>query len=69
MMTNKDSRFDSRWAKTIMNYECQTSQCGFRVVNAECISKVKNMYSTVLMTMNQYASADMRLDSAFAEYS
>lgn len=53
MMTNKDSRFDSRWAKTIMNYECQTSQCGFRVVNAECISKVKKY---VQYSINDYES-------------
>ena len=37
MMTNKDSQC---WFAMGQNhYECQTSQCGFRVVNAKCISK------------------------------
>lgn len=37
MMMNKDSRF---WFAMGQNhYECQTSQCGFRVVKAKCISK------------------------------
>lgn len=56
MMTNKDSRF---WfAMGPNHYECQTSQCGLRVVDAKCISKK-------LKSINQYASADMRLDSTF----
>ena len=56
IMTNKDSRF---WFAMGQNhYECQTSQCGLRVVDAKCISKK-------IKSINQYASADMRLDSTF----